>query len=475
MLRQRARSLRLKLALWFVLVFTLVQLSLFALVAFARRNEFRESWPSGAARSAEAMADNILVAEPSWDEVDLAALAPARARFACCALRDAEGELVATWNVREADALPFSDWERRPSGPLVPVFTRLVPEQARRACGLDLPLVVVTLQFQSAERRHFLQVAVRDRPFDRMRGPFFDLARVGIPVGILAALAAAWWIAGRAVAPIRALSDAARSLGPDVPDPSLRIPTTDDEVRMLQEELNSALLRLQAGYEAQERFISDVAHELKTPIAVLLTQAQVTRMGGSEQSSLDFVAEVEREMQRLGRLVESFLGLARAGITQAVPSESLSTSDLVLDALRDCRWLAAQRSVLLLPRLPEAAEDGPEAELRGDPQLLRTMLENLIRNAIRHSPPTVAVEVEVELRAEETAFNVRDRGPGIPEEDLGRIFERFVTIARDGRSSEGSGLGLSIALQIARLHGGTIEAANAPGGGCCFTVRLPRA
>jgi two-component system OmpR family sensor kinase len=259
------------------------------------------------------------------------------------------------------------------------------------------------------------------------------------------------------------------------------VDTTDDEIARLQEELNSALERLEAGFRAQDEFISNVSHELRTPIAVLLTESQVIKLSTQDQARWRaFADQVEEQMQHLGGIVESFLTLTRAGLDQQRLRELVRINDVVLDSVQSCRAYAARHGVPLVPRLVES-EDG-EAQVHGDPELLRTMLDNLVRNAVAHSPEGGAVEIEAVAEDGHLVLRVRDHGPGIPPEYLERVFERFVQVpagkraAREGRERRaGTGLGLAIASNVAQLHMGTIRAANNPDGGCTFTVALPLA
>jgi signal transduction histidine kinase len=116
---------------------------------------------------------------------------------------------------------------------------------------------------------------------------------------------------------------------------------------------------------------------------------------------------------------------------------------------------------------------GPDPHREGDPELLCAMVSNLLRNAIHYSPPETAVEVEVSLSGPDAVITVRDRGPGIPPEDLERVFERFYRAPRPGDTFMGTGLGLAIARAVARLHRGEISARDRPGGGSEFVIRLP--
>jgi signal transduction histidine kinase len=292
--------------------------------------------------------------------------------------------------------------------------------------------------------------------------------------GFLAAGLAGWLLAGRVVSPVERLREEVKQVGPRTIDSRMEVGSADDEMARLRRELNNALERLERGYAKQERFIANVAHDLKTPIAVMLTESQV--VGGRDESLEEYRryrATVEEEMRYLGGLVEGFLTLARADQGEFLARrEPVPLHDVLLDCVSRCRAEASDRGVRIIPSI-EPAADGAEPEVLGDRDLLCAMLSNLIRNAIRFSPGNAAVDVRARCDQRRAAFAVRDRGPGIPPEVLPSIFDRFVQAPAAHARSQGTGLGLAIARTVAELHGGEIGVVNCADGGCRFTVRLP--
>jgi two-component system OmpR family sensor kinase len=206
---------------------------------------------------------------------------------------------------------------------------------------------------------------------------------------------------------------------------------------------------------------------------VLLAKAQVARMGApSLERSQAFVELSERLLSRLGKLVESFLVLARADHAGSLPSESVAVIDTVVGAVQTCGLVAEQVGVRLVPNL---GADPDELIVQGEPELLQTMLENLVHNAVSHSPAGGEVAIDARREGDQVSLTVRDHGPGIPAEYVEHVFDRFVRIPDSSARRDGAGLGLAIADGVARLHGGTIEARNEPDGGCSFVVHLPAA
>tara|TARA_R110000782_G_scaffold30348_14_gene75638 strand:- start:5906 stop:7513 length:1608 start_codon:yes stop_codon:yes gene_type:complete len=284
----------------------------------------------------------------------------------------------------------------------------------------------------------------------------------------------AWFIAGVAVAPLLRLRELARQLSPDRLGQSIQFEAGSAEISDLAGQLEEARARLHRAFSAQERFLSNVSHEIKTPIAVMGIEAQTLDLTGASDDIVYFVESVREESKRLGNLVESFLTLSRIqdGKTPA-HARSYAANDLVMDSVEHCAVMAQQNSVYLMPSLfdDEALMD---AAVAGDPELLTTMLDNLIRNAIRFSPRHGVVRVGLACDATTLFVRVGDEGPGIPPEKLPTVFDRFAQAGNEKRAGRGHGLGLSIAMGIAELHGGTIRVRNLEKSGCEFIIELPR-
>lgn len=299
---------------------------------------------------------------------------------------------------------------------------------------------------------------------------------ISTPFGLTAAAIAGWYVAGVAVRPFARLRYIAQHMGPQSMGQKITINSSASEITRLQDDLNNAMSRLDAGYQAQERFIANISHEIKTPIATVLTEAQTLgRRDALPADVRQFLKSAEDEMRRLGQLVESFLLLARVREGKGIFTidKTYPVNELVMESIKHCDMIAEKQGVALLPTLLDPEED--EANVRGDPALLRTLIDNLVRNALRFSPKGQRVEVDVHRDGESVCIGVRDHGPGIPPDVLSHVFDRFSQTKSEQRLGRGSGLGLEIAKGIAELHGGDIHAKNNPDGGCLFTICLPHA
>jgi two-component system phosphate regulon sensor histidine kinase PhoR len=220
-------------------------------------------------------------------------------------------------------------------------------------------------------------------------------------------------------------------------------------------------------------FLSNVSHELRTPLASIRALAETLEAGdvdpGAETE--EFVRRIRQQVDRMTTLVNEFLDLSRieSGAVNVQP-EPIDLAALVAESVSLMRQRADGEGVTI------SAPEDHSLCVDGDRASLLRAVNNLLDNAIKYSPPGSTVEVEVRDEGELVALSVRDDGPGIPQPELGRVFERFYKgdASRTQTASGGVGLGLAIVKHVVRLHGGTVEAVSEPGDGATFTVRLPR-
>jgi two-component system OmpR family sensor kinase len=235
------------------------------------------------------------------------------------------------------------------------------------------------------------------------------------------------------------------------------------------ERLERAFAQRQASEERLRRFLADASHELRTPLASIRGYAELFRMGATRDEAGTRLAmrRIEEESERMGLLVEDLLALARLDEAPGLRRETVDLAALARDAVQDARATAPERSIAL-------GATGP-AVLSGDAHRLRQVLANLLRNALVHTPERTPIEVAVEQDSEHVTVSVRDHGPGLPDGAPELLFDRFWR-AEGGRErgKGGAGLGLAIVAGVVAAHSGEVSAANAPGGGALFVVRLPR-
>jgi signal transduction histidine kinase len=275
------------------------------------------------------------------------------------------------------------------------------------------------------------------------------------------ASALAWVVAGRILAPLRLLTETARSISET--DLSRRIPVTgQDEIAELARTFNAMLDRLQGAFGTQRSFVSDASHELRTPITIV--RGHLELLGDDPQERRETVALVTDELDRMSRFVDDLLLLAKAERDDFLRIEEVelgALTDELMDkatALGKRRWLLASRG---------------EATMVADRQRLTQAVMGLAQNAVQHTKDGDAISIGSTVDGDEASLWVRDTGPGISRSDQERIFERFARTSASRRRSEGAGLGLSIVRAIAEAHGGRTEVDSRPGDGATFTIVVP--
>lgn len=289
-----------------------------------------------------------------------------------------------------------------------------------------------------------------------------------VPIVLLLCVAGGYWLAARALRPIESVTAELDAIQPTNLGSRLPIPPVNDEVARLSGVINALLERLERASVTERRFASDAAHELRTPLAVLRTGLEVTL--ARERSADDNRAALTsalREVLSLCRISDELLMLARLNGEVSVEQARLNIRALIVEIASTVQPLAQARGI----RLRVSA--GRDAFVDGNAGHLRRLFVNLLDNALKFTPADGSIEVRLTMGADRAVIRVADSGPGIAPAEMPFIFDRFFRGASS--TGEGSGLGLSLCKEIARLHGGDIAVANRPSGGCEFVVTLPLA
>ncbi len=286
-----------------------------------------------------------------------------------------------------------------------------------------------------------------------------------------AGIAIGGWLINRALRPIQTISTAAQKIaGGDLTE-RIHSAETDSELGQLATVLNTTFARLEAAFARQSRFTADAAHELRTPLAVILLQTQNGLASDHlTEEQREALAATQRAAQRMRRLTESLLTLARIDSGERpTPKATFDLSRVVDDATRLLLPLAAQHSATVTTELTPAP-------CAGNPDELAQVVTNLLGNALAHNPAGVSVRLEVHVDPEHAVLTISDTGQGISADDLPHLLERFYRVdkVRTGASLH-TGLGLAITQAIVTAHGGTITAESRLGEGSVMTVRLPLA
>jgi heavy metal sensor kinase len=290
------------------------------------------------------------------------------------------------------------------------------------------------------------------------------------PLIVLATAAVSWWVASAALRPMTRMAAQAEAITVQSADWRLDGPALTDELGQLARAFNRLLGRLGAASQMQRQFMANASHELRTPVSVIQTAAEVTleRPVREEWEYREALTIVNEQSARLSRMVQDMFVLARADAGgYRLTRRLLYVDDIVGECVRAVSVVAATRDIQLTIALDS------DASVYADDGLLRQLVTNLLDNAVQHTPPGGAVTVSVSRDGDDATITVADTGPGVPLADRERVFERFVRLDPARSATSGAGLGLPIARWIAEQHQGTLTIEEDAAGRCLFIVRLP--
>jgi signal transduction histidine kinase len=321
-----------------------------------------------------------------------------------------------------------------------------------------------TLEVRSEGETYFVVVGQTLEEVDESVSVVANLLFMGLPLLLLVVSGVTWVVVGRALRPVEAIRSRVETISGERLDRRVPVPPTEDEIARLATTMNEMLTRLEESQARQRRFVSDASHELRSPVATIRQHAEVAASHPETSSARELAQVVLAEDLRLQRLVEDLLILARLDEGAAPATKPLDLDDLVFDEVRRVEEGTAKR-------IDTSRVSG--GRVAGDEKQLRSLISNLLENAVRHARAAVAVGL-AETNGH-VLLEVDDDGIGVPESERERVFERFVRLeeARD-RDSGGAGLGLAIVAEVVRAHRGNVELSRSPGGGARLRVELPR-
>ncbi len=292
---------------------------------------------------------------------------------------------------------------------------------------------------------------------------------IGIPLGLLLLAICGWFIGHLALRPVDRIARTTQAITVRHLDARIDGRNTDKEFRRLIEVINGMLERLDRSFHQATRFSGDAAHEMKTPLAILQAQLEgsLQRAKDASPEQREYAEQLD-EVQRLKGILQKLLLLSQTDAGQlAISTESFNLADLVRAAASDVEFLAPDRKT--------AVEAPAELRVPGDADLVKQILENLVSNAVKFGDAGGTIRIQVEDCGKTAAVTVTNNGPAIPPQDTEHIFERFYRVDPSrSRKTEGAGLGLSLAREIAKAHGGELTLAQSDGHLTRFVLVLPR-
>ncbi|MEC3952609.1 ATP-binding protein [Nocardia sp. CDC153] len=350
------------------------------------------------------------------------------------------------------------------AAPLLDPATVEQPESGRRpAPAYDEDLRVSARSVTTPEGRFVVLVAGDSEPAEHAVKRVAALIAVGGPIVVAAAALATYLLVGRSLRSVEEIRSRVAGIGSAGLSERVPVPVARDEIARLAVTMNDMLARIEAGHEAQQRFVGDASHELRSPLAAITAALELARDRPEVLDAELIGGTLLPEAERMRQLIEDLLTLATADESGLdVRGEDVDLDDL-----------AAEQAAALRARGGYTVRtDIAAVRIQGDRPKLARALRNIVDNAAAHARETVAISVA--QSGDRATVVVDDDGPGIPVADRERVFGRFVRLEADrARATGGSGLGLAIVTEIVAAHGGTVTIGESPWGGARFVVDLP--
>lgn len=449
------RSLYLKIFIWFWLAMIIINVVLFAAVAVTRPTPTRRSW-----RDLTQVGPNAQEAAKIYEQSGPAALTAA---------------LQATEKTSGVSATFFDEGGKELSGRAIPAGAHDLIAKATESREIEFNFegrnTLVARPVVSAKGQRYMYVAYMPRPPFQ---PAYQSLGLRLLVVLVIGGIFCFWLARYLTTPLLKLRTttnelAEGNLGARV---ATRLSKRRDEVGQLGRDFNLMAERLESMVKAQQRLLGDISHELRSPLARLGVALGLARQRSGPEAN-GYLDRIERESDNLNEMISQLLTLTRLESgTDDRKRTDVDLAALVREVADDADFEARSQNRAV------QVVSSDNCSINGVEELLRSAVENVVRNAVRYTREGTAVEVA--LRKQNGAsdnfavISVRDRGNGVPEEALEKIFRPFYRAedARDRQSGGGTGLGLAITERAVRMHGGTVQAANASGGGLSIEMRL---
>lgn len=335
--------------------------------------------------------------------------------------------------------------------------------------GEQFRSVYLTVAHELPGDERVVQVAASLAPLEAAARQVFLLMLGTVALGTVATTLGAGWLSRSTMAPVMEIAAQAEEIAPGAVGQRITAHAQVEEFNRLVTVLNGMLARLDRGLLAQRRIIADVGHDLRTPITAMQGEVEVTlRHPRSPEQYQRVLTSILEEINHLGTISDTLLLLARIEAGElALERAATDLRDIADRAVRRVGQRVADHPITFAP-----PPTGQDADVRADAAMVELVLDHLLDNAVRHTPPDTPVTVTVARTGDAVEVAVADRGPGVPPEMLPHLFERFYR-GDSARERGGAGLGLTVAAAIVDAHGGTITARAAEPTGLVVTVRLP--
>jgi heavy metal sensor kinase len=318
---------------------------------------------------------------------------------------------------------------------------------------------------------YLVDAAVPTEPFDQALDNFRLMEKRFLPLLVVLASLLGYWLSGRALAPVSRIIESAERVGVRNLSRRLEVPRAKDELRRLTEQVNAMLDRIEASVKRITQFTADASHDLRTPLALIRTSAELAlRRPRTDSEYRDALARILATSEETSELIEQLLMLARADANVAQMKLEPTNLYPVLYAVgQKAKVLASGKGLTFAESIPPH-----RPVLLANEAALERLFMSVLDNAVKYTPAGGHLSIDLSLQDGHAVIEVNDTGIGITEKDLPHVFERFYRADQvRSRETRGSGLGLSIAKWIAESHNGSIELFSHPGHGTKVTIRLP--
>jgi heavy metal sensor kinase len=454
------RSLRFRLAVWYFCTVT----AICALAAtgywFAIRSELNHALDQGLRYRLIGLREFLEAVEPGGDQEIAARLNEISQLGELYQVFDADGALIA-----QSYGLERHRLRQRPPADLGFAI--------RYGAGgtADFPLRLAWQRVTIGSHTLTLGVADPQRKFAGILRAFTTVLLLSTPFILALATVCGLWLGRRALAPVARIADDARTITESNLSARLAVPSSQDELQQLSETLNDMLERIERSFTRTRQFTADASHELRAPMTLIHTAAQYSlRRERSREELVDSMQKILRESQRTTALIDDLLLLARgdAGKEPTALTE-MDAAPLLRDAAEQAVAMASPKDIAVTLQLESGV-----LPVRGNEAQLRRLLLILVDNALKYTPGGGRVTISGSADGSDVTISVADTGAGISPDDLPHVFERFWRADKvRSRESGGTGLGLTIAKQIADLHGAQLGVESEIGRGSTFSARFP--
>lgn len=463
-------SIRVRLTLWYGMALALVLVTFAGVLYSVMARELREQVDQSLATAAETAIRSIeqTRATPSSQFEDLAA------QFPELAVMDKFFQIFSPTGgvtIQSPHLKPHNELLSRAALDAA-LAGQTIYQSVRFSDESPMRLFAVPVFDEAEHLVHIVQVGTTLQPVETMLQRLLLLLLILLPVALVVSLAAGWFLAGWALAPVGGITQAARRIAEGDLGQRLAVPPVRDELGTLAATFNEMIARLDASFHEIRRFSADASHELRTPLTVMKgeTELALRRARPAEDYKLVLESNLE-EIDRLTRIVDELLFLSRADLGEVkMATLPVRFDDLVRDVQQQAAVLGQERGIqIVLGWLMPVT-------ILGDELRLRELLLNLVDNAVKYSKPGGRVDVGLVTDGSQVRLTVSDQGIGIEPDALPHLFDRFYRSAgARTHAKQGTGLGLAICKWIVESHKGRIDVQSRPGEGAQVTVTLPLA